>query len=183
MKWGGTVSSDTGQQVTLINTCTIDNLLWICYCWFTLHPETLNYITHSDVVAVNNLRSTVELLPSGCYDDSKSVFLNEDKFKKLKSSRKYTIDLFENDKLFSYIPLNDTLHRTASSVICTSQYCPGGEIRLVKGADLHLPEKISTEDNLITTAIALWESGGDRRSCDALFEERPRTHDNYLAVE
>ena len=23
MKWGGTVSSDTGQQVTLINTCTI----------------------------------------------------------------------------------------------------------------------------------------------------------------
>ena len=107
------------------------------------------------------------------------MFLNEEQLKKLKRSREYTIDLFGNDNLFSYIPLNDTLHGTAS----TSQYCPGGEIRLIKGADLHLPENISPEDNLITTAIALWESRGDRRSFDALFEERPLTHDNYLAVE
>ena len=66
--------------------------------------------------------------------------------------------------------------------MCTSQFCPGREMRLLKGTDLHFPQTSDFSD-VIATAIALWESGGDRKMCNSFFAGEPRTHDEYLRME
>ena len=124
----------------------------------------------------------MEILLSGCYDDAKYswLLLNEENYNL--NINENSIDSFGTDKSLSYFPLKHIFDRTAESVVHTSQFCPGGEMRLLKGTDLHFPQNSDFSD-VIATAISLWESGGDRKMCNSFFAEEPRTHDEYLRME
>ena len=43
MHWGGQVVEENGNEISLRNTCTVDNFLWITYCWYLSNPEALDF--------------------------------------------------------------------------------------------------------------------------------------------
>ena len=180
--WGN-VLYEPGKGRALRNTCPIDNFLWICYCRYRINPDTQEFLRHSAVESIGNLNTTMEVLLSGCYDDAKYswLLLNEENCNL--NINENSIDSFRTDESLSYLPLKHIFDRTAESVVCTSQFCPGGEMRHLKGTDLHLPQNSDFSDDVIATAISLWESGGDRKMCNSFFAEESCTHDEYLRME
>ena len=62
---------ETGKEISLRNTCTVDNFLWITYCWYLCHPETLEFIRYAELSSIINLGEVVSLLLSGTFDDAK----------------------------------------------------------------------------------------------------------------
>ena len=141
----------------------------------------------------------MEVFLSGCYDDAKYTWLLLNVENYNLNINENSIDSFGTDKSLSYLPLKHIFDRTAESVVYTSQFCPGGESRHLKGTDLHvpqnsnlhlpqnsnlhLPQNSDFSDNVIATAISSWESGGDRKMCNWFVAEEPCTHDEYLRME
>ena len=71
MHWGGKIVAETGKEISLKNTCTVDNPLWIIYCWYLCYPDTLDFIRNSDLISVSNLYEVVNLMFSEKFDDAK----------------------------------------------------------------------------------------------------------------
>ena len=56
MKWGGRICNDyLGKDIDIDNTCTIDNFLWICFCWYKSNPLSLCYFQNSDIDVISSL--------------------------------------------------------------------------------------------------------------------------------
>ena len=56
MEWGGRICHDyLGKDLDIDNTCTIDNFLWICFCWYKSNPLSLNYFQNSDIDVISSL--------------------------------------------------------------------------------------------------------------------------------
>ena len=71
MHWGGKIVAETGKEISLKNTCTVDNILWIIYCWYLCYPDTLDCIRNSGLVIVRDLYEVVNLMFSEKFDDAK----------------------------------------------------------------------------------------------------------------
>ena len=128
---------------------------------------------------LQNVNTIVDLLLSGCYFEAKykCLLLNDVLRFQTETSSNF-INSFGCDKSLSYKPLKEVSNRTADSVNCSSQHCPGGKVRLLSGTDLHLPQ-VEDGVNMIETSIALWASGGDQKLCNERFPDRTKMYKAY----
>ena len=181
---GGRICNDyLGKDLDIDNTCTIDNFLWICFCWYKSNPLSLNYFQISDIDIISSLYEVLVFLLAGSYDEAK--------FKHLKltldgatssgvSRARYVafgergINAHGTDKNLSVYPLIEMFDRKCS-VDCSSNNCPGIKERNIWSNILHLPQCYD-EDNLLQVAISTWESGGVQYACNAYFSPQPKSH-------
>ena len=177
MRWGGQVIIDCNRSVQhMENTCTMDNLLWICMCWYRSKPCTMAFLEKSSNNAARSFIDVLDLLLTGSYEDAKY------RFGRLNSNKTPTIDsanFWGSDTDLSSAPLMSILERKGR-FRCNSHYCPGDAPRTLCNAILSVT---STEDknlNLLETAIKMWESGEAEERCRGLFKEKPTNHDEDM---
>ena len=152
MRWGGQVIIDCNRSVQhMQNTCTMDNVLWICMCWYRSKPCTVAFLEKSSNNAARSFIDVLHFLLAGSYEDAKYHFghLNSNKTPAIDSAN------FRGcDTDLSSAPLMSILERKGR-FRCNSHYCPGDAPRTLCNAILSVT---STEDknfNLLETAIKM----------------------------
>ena len=75
MRWGGKVTTEEGNYLALVNTCTIDNYLWLCACYYGIHPDLLIEIWNSKGDILSNFYVMLVHLISGNYNEAKYCWL------------------------------------------------------------------------------------------------------------
>ena len=61
LTWGGNVGTEQGL-FTMVNTCPLDNFLWICYCYYTTNSDALLYLDESREQTIINFKECVDHL-------------------------------------------------------------------------------------------------------------------------
>ena len=157
MHWGGKIVAETGKEISLKNTCTVDNFLWIIYCWYLCYPDTLDFIRNSDLINVSNLYEVVNLMFSEKFDDAKVRWLSltETSAYVGSSNDGNTLDFYGTHAGVAYAYIKDFSERKFEAK-CTSSFCPGTKTDILRGCDIdYIPGSV----NMIEESIAMWESG------------------------
>ena len=116
LRWRGEVTTEEGNYLTLVNTCTIDNFtyllyfhLWLCACYYSIHPDLLIEIRNSKVNVLSNFYVTLVHLISGNYNEAKYGWLMccKERIRVVSEG----IKAEGSDKILSFIPLKQCFKR------------------------------------------------------------------------
>ena len=103
------VTTEEANNLTIMNTCTIANFLWLCACYYSIHPDLLIEIRNSKVDILSNFYWTLVHLMSGNYNEAKYGWLIccEERIRVVNEK----INAERSDKILSFIPLKQCFER------------------------------------------------------------------------
>ena len=149
--------------MTLVNTCTIDNFLWLCACHYSIHPDLLIQIRYAKVGVLSNFYVTLVHLMSGKYNEAKYSWLMccEECIRAV--NKKTNAD--GSDKILSFIPLKQYFERRYFFT-CNSLHCPTKKLNnrppnFTYNMLLDIPETTEEMSNqmIIESAISICKAG------------------------
>ena len=190
--WGGNyIHSDDlfsdNQEISLYNTCTIDNFFQIILMFYSLNINQMQRLYDSTDPLVRRISEILQLLLMNNFDVAKYNWLT--KVCQLLPNSMNVLDVFGTDKNMVMEPIKEVFRRGYEFSTCSSEMCPLNTIEVkedhVCDMTLHSPDKIENDTQLIKSSIKEWELGSSSKaviSCKGRFDDEP-DHGDFFAED
>ena len=163
MKWG---TRSTECPAKLVNTCSINNFLWISFCYYKEHLEALTLLRQSNNGILSDFDMVMTYMLSENYDEGRIKFLSMST--SIQDSS--IVNAYDSDARYCLLPFAEVFVRTCTAM-CSVDESHGKNKRELTSTCLSFPSKHI--GNVVEAAIKNWIDGGEQPYCSFIYGEKP----------